>query len=70
MATRAKCTTACIAATAVVTRASALAGRLALGEELTSAVRSALDYTWRTLRDAEAPGHGQYVPRRLPLDLA
>jgi hydroxymethylpyrimidine/phosphomethylpyrimidine kinase len=50
------------------TLASALAGRLALGEELVSAVRSALDYTWRTLRDAEQPGMGQYVPRRLPLD--
>jgi hydroxymethylpyrimidine/phosphomethylpyrimidine kinase len=50
------------------TLASTLAGRLALGEELVSAVRSALDYTWRTLRDAEQPGHGQYVPRRLPLD--
>ncbi|PAU66221.1 bifunctional hydroxymethylpyrimidine kinase/phosphomethylpyrimidine kinase [Pseudomonas sp. PIC25] len=50
------------------TLASALSGRLALGEELVSAVRSALDYTWRCLRDAEAPGHGQYVPRRLPLD--
>ncbi|MNW03423.1 bifunctional hydroxy-methylpyrimidine kinase/ hydroxy-phosphomethylpyrimidine kinase [compost metagenome] len=50
------------------TLASTLAGRLALGEELTSAVRSALDYTWRTLRDAEQPGRGQYVPRRLPLD--
>ncbi|HID9675266.1 hypothetical protein ACIPM3_20825, partial [Pseudomonas aeruginosa] len=23
---------------------------------------------WRTLRDAESPGHGQYVPRRLPTD--
>ncbi|HFQ7145196.1 TPA: hypothetical protein ACHSQ7_004608, partial [Pseudomonas aeruginosa] len=22
----------------------------------------------RTLRDAESPGHGQYVPRRLPTD--
>ena len=52
------------------TLASTLAGRLALGEELVSAVRSALDYTWRTLRDAEQLGHGQYVPRRLPLDLA
>jgi len=51
------------------TLASALAGRLALGEALPSAVRSALDYTWRTLRDAEQPGHGQFVPRRLPLDL-
>lgn len=50
------------------TLASTLAGRLALGEELVSAVRTALDYTWRTLRDAEQPGHGQYVPRRLPLD--
>ena len=50
------------------TLASALAGRLALGEGLESAVRTALAYTWRTLRDAEAPGAGQYVPRRLPLD--
>ncbi len=50
------------------TLASALAGRLALGEGLASAVNSALDYTWRTLRDAERLGQGQYVPRRLPLD--
>lgn len=50
------------------TLASALAGRLALGELLQSAVQSALTYTWRTLRDAETPGNGQYVPRRLPLD--
>ena len=50
------------------TLASALAGRLALGESLVSAVESALAYTWRTLRDAERPGQGQYVPRRLPLD--
>ncbi|MAB99645.1 MAG: bifunctional hydroxymethylpyrimidine kinase/phosphomethylpyrimidine kinase [Pseudomonadaceae bacterium] len=50
------------------TMASTLAGRIALGEELVSAVKSALDYTWRTLRDAEQPGHGQYIPRRLPLD--
>jgi hydroxymethylpyrimidine/phosphomethylpyrimidine kinase len=50
------------------TLASALAGRLAHGEELVSAVRSALDYTWRTLRDAERLGKGQFVPRRLPLD--
>jgi hydroxymethylpyrimidine/phosphomethylpyrimidine kinase len=52
------------------TLASALAGRLAHGEELVSAVRSALDYTWRTLRDAEAPGKGQFIPRRLPLDFS
>lgn len=50
------------------TLASTLAGRLAHGEALISAVRSSLDYTWRTLRDAEQPGRGQYVPRRLPLD--
>ncbi len=50
------------------TLASALSGRLAQGETLASAVRSALDYTWRTLRDAERPGRGQYIPRRLPLD--
>ncbi|UAW99197.1 hydroxymethylpyrimidine/phosphomethylpyrimidine kinase [Halopseudomonas nanhaiensis] len=50
------------------TLASALAGRLAQGQELRSAVQTALDYTWRTLRDAEQPGLGQYVPRRLPLD--
>jgi hydroxymethylpyrimidine/phosphomethylpyrimidine kinase len=50
------------------TLASALAGRLAQGEHLASAVRSALDYTWRTLRDAEQLGKGQFVPRRLPLD--
>jgi len=50
------------------TLASALAGRLALGQDLVGAVKTALDYTWRTLRDAEQPGHGQYVPRRLPLD--
>jgi len=49
------------------TLASSLAGRLALGEALPSAVQSALDYTWRTLRDAERPGRGQFVPRRLPL---
>lgn len=50
------------------TLASTLAARLALGETLASAVKTALDYTWRCLRDAEAPGHGQYIPRRLPLD--
>jgi len=50
------------------TLASALAGRIAQGEELVSAVKSALDYTWRTLRDAEQLGRGQFVPRRLPLD--
>jgi hydroxymethylpyrimidine/phosphomethylpyrimidine kinase len=50
------------------TLASALAGRLAQGENLASAVQTALNYTWRTLRDAEQLGKGQFVPRRLPLD--
>lgn len=50
------------------TLASALSARLALGEKLASAVETALSYTWRALRDAEAPGYGQYIPRRLPLD--
>lgn len=50
------------------TLASTLAGRLAQGDAMDTAVANALDYTWRTLRDAEVPGHGQYVPRRLPLD--
>lgn len=49
------------------TLASTLAARLALGQELHSAVQSALDYTWTSLRDAEAPGKGQYIPRRFPL---
>ena len=48
--------------------ASALAGRIAQGEGLASAVQTALNYTWRTLRDAEQLGQGQFVPRRLPLD--
>ncbi|WP_252959447.1 bifunctional hydroxymethylpyrimidine kinase/phosphomethylpyrimidine kinase, partial [Pseudomonas simiae] len=50
------------------TLASALSGRIAQGEGLVSAVQSALNYTWRTLRDAEQLGQGQFVPRRLPLD--
>ncbi|MGA9220117.1 MAG: bifunctional hydroxymethylpyrimidine kinase/phosphomethylpyrimidine kinase, partial [Pseudomonas graminis] len=50
------------------TLASAMAGRLAQGQDLIGAVQMALDYTWRTLRDAEQLGRGQFVPRRLPLD--
>ena len=49
-------------------QAHLVAGRLAIGEELVSAVQTALNYTWRTLRDAEQLGQGQFVPRRLPLD--
>lgn len=51
------------------TLASTLAGRLAQGQDLAGAVEFALDYTWRTLRDAEQPGQGQFVPRRRVLEL-
>jgi hydroxymethylpyrimidine/phosphomethylpyrimidine kinase len=50
------------------TLASTLAGRLALGEELVSAVRTALADPWRTQRAAGQPGHGPDVARRRPLD--
>ena len=50
------------------TLASAISGLLARGLDLSNAVQLALDYTWRCLRDAEAPGRGQHIPRRLPLD--
>ena len=53
-----------------VVQADAANGGQGQGEALHCAVQTALDYTWRTLRDAEQLGHGQYVPRRLPLDLA
>lgn len=50
------------------TLASALSALLARGLDLSNAVEQALNYTWRCLRDAEAPGRGQHIPRRLPLD--
>tara|TARA_R110001599_G_scaffold64023_3_gene178665 strand:+ start:240829 stop:241722 length:894 start_codon:yes stop_codon:yes gene_type:complete len=50
------------------TLASTLSGRLALGEDVITAVETALAYTWKTLRDADQPGKGQHFPRRLPLD--
>jgi hydroxymethylpyrimidine/phosphomethylpyrimidine kinase len=48
--------------------ASALAGRLARAKTWPAPYETALNYTWRTLRDAEQLGKGQFVPRRLPLD--
>lgn len=50
------------------TLASTLSGRLALGEDVITAVEAALAYTWKTLRDADQPGKGQHFPRRMPLD--
>lgn len=47
------------------TLASALAGRLAIGETVIDAVKAALAYTWITLRDSEKIGRGQSIPKRL-----
>jgi hydroxymethylpyrimidine/phosphomethylpyrimidine kinase len=48
------------------TLASALAANLALGLEVSAAVQRALDYTWNTLKNAQAVGRGQWHPSRLP----
>ncbi len=47
------------------TLASAIAARLALGDEVVDAVRRAQDYTWCALEAGYAPGGGQFVPDRL-----
>lgn len=47
------------------TLASALAARLALGDEMTEAVANAQDYTWDCLQHAFAAGRGQRIPDRL-----
>ena len=47
------------------TLASAIAARLALGDELPQAVRRAQDYTWCALERGYRPGAGQQVPDRL-----
>jgi len=47
------------------TLASAIAARLALGEELAVAVEQAQHYTHRTLQAACRPGQGQQLPRRI-----
>jgi hydroxymethylpyrimidine/phosphomethylpyrimidine kinase len=46
------------------TLASAIAAHLALGLELTEAIRAAQDYTWHTLAAAFRPGMGQHLPDR------
>jgi hydroxymethylpyrimidine/phosphomethylpyrimidine kinase len=48
------------------TLAAACAARLALGEDLTTAVQRAQSYTWQTLAAAQALGAGQMLPRRFP----
>jgi len=46
------------------TLASSIAAQLALGEEMSSAVRKAIDYTWQTLKHARPLGRGQLIPNR------
>ncbi|MCP4698736.1 MAG: hydroxymethylpyrimidine/phosphomethylpyrimidine kinase [Gammaproteobacteria bacterium] len=50
------------------TLASAIAGCLARGDEMTAAVRTAQEYTWQALKQAYRPGQGQALPRRRNLD--
>jgi hydroxymethylpyrimidine/phosphomethylpyrimidine kinase len=47
------------------TLASAIAARLAHGDEPVDAVRAAQDYTWCALERGYRPGGGQHVPDRL-----
>jgi len=46
------------------TLASSLAAHLALGHSVKAAVTKALDYTWQTLKHAQAVGTGQLLPNR------
>ena len=46
------------------TLASACAAALALGQPLTDAVETAQQFTWDALQRAEAPGRGQWLPKR------
>lgn len=47
------------------TLASALAGLLALGQDVAEAAREAQEYTYQTLKNAYRPGMGQFIPDRL-----
>ena len=47
------------------TLTSAIAGYLALGFSLESAVEQAQDFTWQALKNAFKPGMGQAIPDRL-----
>ncbi len=49
------------------TFASSLAGLLAQGKDMLTAVYAAQDYTWTSLQRGYLPGHGQALPNRLPL---
>jgi hydroxymethylpyrimidine/phosphomethylpyrimidine kinase len=47
------------------TLASALAGFLALGQDVPEAAKEAQAYTWQTLKHAYRPGMGQFIPDRM-----
>ncbi len=47
------------------TLASAVAGFLALGQDVAEATREAQSYTWQTLKNAYRPGMGQFIPDRM-----
>ncbi|MBI5329106.1 MAG: hydroxymethylpyrimidine/phosphomethylpyrimidine kinase [Betaproteobacteria bacterium] len=47
------------------TLASALAGFMALGQDVAEAAREAQAFTWQTLKHAWRPGMGQFIPDRL-----
>ena len=46
------------------TLASAVAGFLALGQDVAEAAKEAQAYTWQTLKHAYRPGMGQFIPDR------
>ncbi|MGQ0659038.1 MAG: bifunctional hydroxymethylpyrimidine kinase/phosphomethylpyrimidine kinase [Chromatiales bacterium] len=48
------------------TLASALATLLGYGFDIEAAATLAQEYTWRTLKEAQLIGHGQWHPRRMP----
>jgi len=47
------------------TLAAALAGFLALGQDVAEAAKEAQAYTWQTLKHAYRPGMGQFIPDRM-----
>ena len=47
------------------TLASAVAALLALGRDVSEAVKEAQEYTYQTLKNAYRPGMGQFIPDRL-----
>ena len=47
------------------TLASAVAAMLALGHDVSEAVKEAQEYTYQTLKSAYRPGMGQFIPDRL-----